>query len=139
MGKSYRAIFRAGACALAVGAMAGVAHADSLADAIRLAYHTNPSLQQQRAQLRQDAARTGLKGEIGSRTVQGVARDMVAIAKSGLRRRAKLNANGNDETGFLTELEEIADSGVTPAERLLELYHGPWQGDASRAYDDLAY
>lgn len=94
---------------------------------------------EQRAQLRQDAARTGLKGEIGSRTIQGVARDMVAVAKSGLRRRAKLNAHGNDETGFLTELEEIADSGITPAERLLELYHGPWQGDAGRAYDDLAY
>jgi outer membrane protein len=52
MGTSYRAILRVGACALAAGAMAGAAHADSLADAIRLAYHTNPSLQQQRAQLR---------------------------------------------------------------------------------------
>ncbi|HVY32907.1 MAG TPA: glutamate--cysteine ligase [Caulobacteraceae bacterium] len=94
---------------------------------------------EQRAQLRLDAARTGLKGDIGLRTVQGVARDMVAIAKSGLRRRAKLNANAVDETGFLTEIEEIADSGVTPAERLLALYHGPWQGDAGRAFDDLAY
>jgi len=94
---------------------------------------------EQRAQLRLDAARTGLKGDIGLRTVQGVARDMVAIAKSGLRRRAKLNANGVDETGFLTELEEIADSGITPAERLLDLYNGPWQGDAGRAFDDLAY
>ena len=94
---------------------------------------------EQRAQLRLHAARTGLKGDIGLRTVQGVARDMVAIAKSGLRRRAKLNANGVDETGFLTELEEIADSGITPAERLLDLYNGPWQGDAGRAFDDLAY
>jgi glutamate--cysteine ligase len=94
---------------------------------------------EQRAQLRLDAARTGLKGDIGLRTVQGVARDMVAIAKSGLRRRAKLNASAVDETGFLTEVEEIADSGVTPAERLLDLYHGPWQGDAGRAFDDLAY
>ena len=94
---------------------------------------------EQRAQLRLDAARTGLKGDIGLRTVQGVARDMVAIAKSGLRRRAKLNANGVDETGFLTELEEIAYSGITPAERLLDLYNGPWQGDAGRAFDDLAY
>ena len=94
---------------------------------------------EQRAQLRLDAARTGLKGDIGLRTVQGVARDMVAIAKSGLRRRAKQNANAVDETGFLTEIEEIADSGITPAERLLDLYYGPWQGDAGRAFDDLAY
>ena len=94
---------------------------------------------EQRAQLRLDAARTGLKGDIGRRTVQGVARDMVAIAKGGLRRRAKLNGAMTDETGFLSELEEIADSGITPAERLLELYHGPWKGDAGRAFDDLAY
>jgi glutamate--cysteine ligase len=94
---------------------------------------------EQRARLRLDAARTGLKGEIGGRTVQDVARDMVAIAKAGLRRRAKLNASMIDETVFLGELEEIADSGITPAERLLDLYRGPWQGDASRAFEDLAY
>jgi glutamate--cysteine ligase len=94
---------------------------------------------EQRAKLRLDAARTGLKGEIAGRTVQAVAREVLAIAKAGLRRRAKLNANLVDETGFLSELEEIADSGITPAERLLDLYHGPWRGDAGRAFDDLAY
>ncbi|HUO23959.1 MAG TPA: glutamate--cysteine ligase [Caulobacteraceae bacterium] len=94
---------------------------------------------EERGTLRNNAARLGLKGEIAGRPVQHVARDMVAIAKAGLRRRAKLNASLLDETCFLSELEEIADSGVTPAERLLELYHGPWQGDAGRAFDDLAY
>ncbi len=92
-----------------------------------------------REQLRLDAVRLGLKASIQGRSAQDVARDMVAIAKAGLRRRAKLNANLVDETGYLSELEEIADSGITPAERLLDLYHGPWQGDAGRAFDDLAY
>jgi glutamate--cysteine ligase len=92
-----------------------------------------------REQLRLDAARLGLKAQIENRTAQDVARDMVAIAKGGLRRRARLNAGMTDETGYLSELEQIADSGITPAERLLELYHGPWQGDAGRAFDDLAY
>jgi glutamate--cysteine ligase len=68
-----------------------------------------------------------------------VARDMVAIAKEGLKRRARTSACGKDETVYLSELEEIADSGLTPADRLLELYNGPWQGDVSRAYEDLAY
>ena len=94
---------------------------------------------EQRAQLRLDAVRIGLKAEIAGRSLQQVAQEVVAIAKGGLRRRAKLNASLVDETGYLSELEDIADSGVTPAERLLELYHGPWQGDASRAFDDLAY
>ena len=92
-----------------------------------------------REQLRLDAARAGLKGEVEGRPIRDVARDMVAIAKEGLKRRARLCPSGADETGYLAELEEIADSGVTPAERLLELYHGPWRGDAGRAFDDLAY
>jgi glutamate--cysteine ligase len=92
-----------------------------------------------RETLRLDAARTGLKGEVAGRPVRDVARDMVAIAKEGLKRRARNSPCGKDETVYLSELEEIADSGLTPADRLLELYHGPWQGDVSQAYEDLAY
>ena len=64
--------------------------------------------------------------------------DVVAIARQGLARRRNLNAGMVDETNYLTELEEIAESGITPAERLLELYNGPWQGDLRRVFD-LAY
>jgi len=90
-----------------------------------------------REQLRLDAVRLGLKAEVEGRSARDVAVDMVAIAKQGLKRRARLNAGLLDETGYLSELEEIADSGMTPAERLLELYHGPWRGDVSRAFEDL--
>ena len=92
-----------------------------------------------REQLRLDAARTGLKGEVEGRPIKDVARDMVAIAKEGLKRRARQSPCGKDETVYLSELEEIADSGLTPADRLLELYHGPWHGDVSHAYEDFAY
>ncbi|HKR87821.1 MAG TPA: hypothetical protein VJS38_06565, partial [Phenylobacterium sp.] len=37
------------------------------------------------------------------------------------------------------ELHEIAESGITPAERLLELYNGPWAGDAGKVYEAFAY
>ena len=89
--------------------------------------------------LRADVATQGLKARIGGRTAQDVARDMVAIARSGLKNRNKLNGGMVDETGYLTELEEIADSGVTPAERLLELYHGPWKGDVTPVFEAFAY
>ena len=62
-----------------------------------------------------------------------------AAACEGLRRRNRLSGGLVDETNYLTELEEIADSGITPAERLLELYHGPWQGDASKVFEAFAY
>ena len=44
-----------------------------------------------------------------------------------------------DEAAYLGELFEIADSGLTPADRLLEKFHGPWQGDISRLYAEEAY
>jgi glutamate--cysteine ligase len=89
--------------------------------------------------LRADVARLGLKAQVGGRSVQDVARDMVAIAKQGLKNRARLNAAMVDETVHLAELEEIAGSGITPAERLLELYNGPWKGDVRHVFEDFAY
>ncbi|MBX3477108.1 MAG: glutamate--cysteine ligase [Brevundimonas sp.] len=89
--------------------------------------------------LRRDVTRLGLKAEVAGRSVQDVARDMVAIAKQGLKNRARFSGGMVDERGYLSELEDIADSGVTPAERLLELYNGAWQGDVKRVYADFAY
>ena len=92
-----------------------------------------------RAALRGDVARLGLKASVAGRPVQDVAKDMLAIAHQGLRRRNRLSAGMVDETNYLAELEDIAETGVTAAERLLELYHGPWEGDASRAFEACAY
>ena len=89
--------------------------------------------------LRADVARRGLKAEIAGRTVQDVAIDLLAIAKQGLKNRNRLSGGMVDESGYLAELEHIAETGVTPAERLLELYNTRWNGDASRAYEDFAY
>jgi glutamate--cysteine ligase len=89
--------------------------------------------------LRADVARRGLKATVAGRTVQDVAKDMLAIAREGLKRRNRLSGGMVDETGYLAELDEIAASGVTPAERLLELYHGPWKGDVSKVYETFSY
>lgn len=89
--------------------------------------------------LRRDVTRLGLKAEVAGRSVRDIAVDMVAIARQGLKNRAKFSGGMVDERGYLAELEDIADSGVTPAERLLDLYHGPWRGDVKRIYADFAY
>jgi glutamate--cysteine ligase len=89
--------------------------------------------------LRLDAARIGLKAEVAGRTAQDVAKDVLAIAREGLKRRARLNAGFNDETGFLSDLDEIAASGLTPADRWLELYNGPWGGSVSPVYEAGTY
>ena len=89
--------------------------------------------------LRRDVTRLGLKAEVGGRSVRDVAVDMVNIAKQGLKNRARFSGGMVDERGYITELEDIADSGVTSADRLLELYNGEWGGDLSRVYRDMAY
>jgi glutamate--cysteine ligase len=92
-----------------------------------------------REQLRKDAARTGLKGTVAGRPVQDVAKDLVAIAAEGLKARAVRDAEGRDESRYLERLFEIADSGLTQADRLLEKFNGPWAGDISHAFQEQRY
>lgn len=89
--------------------------------------------------LRGMAAKTGLKGEIAGRPVKDWAMDVLEIAKMGLKNRNRLSGGLVDETGYLGELFEIADSGLTPADRLLEKYNGVWQGDIRKLYEEEAY
>jgi glutamate--cysteine ligase len=89
--------------------------------------------------LRRDVTRLGLKAEVAGRSVRDIAVDMIAIALRGLKNRARFSGGMVDERGYLSELEDIADSGLTPADRLLALYHGEWGGDLSRMYRDFAY
>jgi glutamate--cysteine ligase len=92
-----------------------------------------------REQVRRNAPRLGLRAVVAGRSVRDVARDMVAIAREGLKRRDRLSGGMIDEGAYLAELEDIADSGITAAERMLALYEGPWQGDASQVFSAFAY
>ncbi|TAL29808.1 MAG: glutamate--cysteine ligase [Phenylobacterium sp.] len=89
--------------------------------------------------LRADVARVGLKAQIAGRSVQEVAKDMVAISRSGLKNRNRLSGGMVDESGYLAELEHIAETGVTPAERLVELYNTRWGGKVDPVFEDFAY
>ena len=92
-----------------------------------------------RAKLRDDVLTQALKAKIRGRTVQDIALQLLELSRAGLRRRARLDAAGMDETGFLVPLQEIATSGITPAERMLASYHGVWKGDVTKAFADYSY
>jgi glutamate--cysteine ligase len=94
---------------------------------------------EERDRLRADAARLGLKATVRGRTLQEIALEVLAIADAGLKARARAHAFDCDETHFLNALWEIAESGRTPAEELLERYHGPWAGDLDRIYAEYSY
>ncbi|MSO89206.1 MAG: glutamate--cysteine ligase [Rhodospirillaceae bacterium] len=91
------------------------------------------------ARLRRDVPRLALKTPQGSGTLRDVAREVLAIARDGLRRRARADSCGDDETLFLSTLEDIVAAGRTPAEELLEAYHTRWQGSVDPVFSEYAY
>ena len=92
-----------------------------------------------RQKLRDDAPLLGLAAEIRGRDLRAIALDMLGIARGGLKRRARLNANGEDETLWLRPLEAIARSGREPARRWIERYEGPWGRSVDPAFDEAAF
>ena len=70
----------------------------------------------------------------GGGTLRDIAGEVLNISRSGLAARARLNAGGDNETGYLEPLAEIVASGKVPAQRLLDLYNGEWGGDLSKIY-----
>jgi glutamate--cysteine ligase len=95
---------------------------------------------EEREQLRHDVPRLALEAAVpGGGTVRELSERVLEIAAAGLTARARLNAAGDNEGGFLDPLREVVASGVTPADRLLSWYHGEWQGDVSRVYDELSF
>ncbi len=70
----------------------------------------------------------------GGLTLRELGAEVLKISRSGLANRARLNSSGDNETGFLETLDEIITSGKVPAQRLLDRYHGEWDGDIKRVY-----
>jgi glutamate--cysteine ligase len=94
----------------------------------------------ERQALRDSVPRLGFDAPIGGgRTLRAIASEVLDIAAAGLKARARLNTIGDDETGYLSSLREIVARGKTPAEMLLERFHGAWGGDMSRLYDEESY
>jgi glutamate--cysteine ligase len=94
---------------------------------------------EEHAQLRAEVPRGGLRTPFRGGTVQDLAKRMLELAETGLRRRAEEDWAGQDERQFLTALTGIAETGRTPAEGLLDLYHGRWGSRVEPVFSELAY
>lgn len=92
-----------------------------------------------RESLRRAVPVLGLKAPIRGATAREIAQAALAISRQGLKSRAKFDSSGMDETHFLTELDDIATTGVTAAERLIERYNAEWGRDVRRAFEACAY
>lgn len=93
-----------------------------------------------REKLRAQVPKLGLDAPLpGGGKLRDIAAQVLAISRGGLSARARLNEAGDNETGYLQPLDEIVATGKTPAERLLDLYNGPWGGDLSRIYEEKSF
>jgi len=94
---------------------------------------------EERRRLRDEAPRLGLATKFGGRSLRSVALDMLAIARGGLVRRARLDARGQDETIWLHPLEAIAESGRSPAHGWIDRYEGPWERSVDPAFEEAVF
>ena len=96
---------------------------------------------EQREAFRVAASVDGLQAQIDGINMLEIAREAVAISHAGLSARARPGAGGliPDETHFLNALQESVESGQTPADELLSRYHGDWDGNLERIFDEYSY
>jgi len=94
-----------------------------------------------REALRVAASVDGLQAQVGNIKMIELAKETLDIARSGLKARARPGLGGmvQDERHFLHALEDSVETGKTPADELLDHYHGDWNGDISRVFAEYSY
>ena len=88
--------------------------------------------------LRAAVPRHGLATPFRTGNLRDLARDVVAIARDGLRARNRRDNNGNDESIHLAPLFEIAAGGPVPAEYWLERNRSVWHGNIGNIFAEAA-
>ncbi len=89
--------------------------------------------------LRTEVPRRALGTPFKGSSVRELALEVLAISREGLKRRDRRDGPGNDERHHLDALVEIATTGRTPAEELLEAFESRWQGSVDPLIKEYAY
>jgi glutamate--cysteine ligase len=94
---------------------------------------------EERQTLRDEVPRLGFKARIRQWSVLNLAKATLTLAEQGLARRRRHDVDGHDETRYLRPIQELVARGLTPAEQLLEKFHGPWNGSVDPIFREEAY
>ena len=89
--------------------------------------------------MRDNVPKMGLTTDIQGQSFQELAKTVLKIADLGLKNRQRLSTSGESEQGFLNSLWESAESGMTPADRILQDLNGKWGGDVNRIFAEYSY
>lgn len=92
-----------------------------------------------RETLRADVPRLGLDAMVAGRSLRDVGRDILALSRAGLKRRARLDGQGLDESRYLDPIDAIVASSRTRAQELVALYRGRWAGSVLPAFKECVF
>ncbi len=94
----------------------------------------------EREALRSAVPRLALDAPIpGGGKLRDIAGEVLDISAAGLNARARLNASGDNESGFLDPLREVVRTGKVPAQVLLDRFNGDWAGDITQVYEEAKF
>lgn len=93
----------------------------------------------ERIAIYRDAHREGLHARVRKIRLAELARELVEIGASGLRRQNQLNDLGEDERVYLHRLEELVRHGKSLGRILAELWDGPWNRNIRRLIEHTTY
>jgi len=94
---------------------------------------------EEREALRNAVPKSALSTRFRDTTVQQISREVLRIARRGLRARRRINAASQDESVYLDLLDEVAHSGRTLADRLIERFEGPWHRQIDHVFEEYAF
>jgi glutamate--cysteine ligase len=93
----------------------------------------------ERHALHQAVPKEGFKAKFRRETARDLALRVLAIAREGLKNRAKNDRIGQDETAYLNDIQLAAEKNLTFAEELLEAYQTRWNGNIDPIFVERAF
>ncbi len=93
----------------------------------------------ERQGLRDEVPRLALDARFRRMKVLDIAREALDISRHGLNRRRRMDAAGRDETMHLDCIAEVAASGRTTADTMLERFNNEWKGMTDPVFEAYAY
>ena len=92
-------------------------------------------------EMRIAASEEGIAANTNGLSLLDLARELIDISRAGLKNRARPGNGGlvPDECHFLNAIEEVIETGKSPACELIDKYNNEWQKDLKNVYRDCAY
>ena len=93
---------------------------------------------EERQALRDAVPAQGLEAVIGGRKLGDLGRDVLALSRAGLARRARKDSLGQDETAFLEPLQGVLERNRTLAQDLASRFQSQWGERVEPVFEEFA-